>query len=587
MDLSRGMSRQFGRIPPVVATAASIRQGWTRRRRASPGELDALGVGSPLLAQLLMNRGLTCPAAARHYLEVSRPTAPALADLAGLDDAVRRIERAVDAGQKIVVYGDYDVDGLSGSTILQRTLLALGASAEVFIPHRDRDGYGLNTDVLHVLAEQQAGLVITVDCGVTAAAEVAAANAIGLDVVVTDHHDVPAELPAAVAIVNPHRPDCPYPFKQLAGAGVALKVAQALAERRLNPAARAQLEPALLQLAALGTVSDVMPLIGENRAIVRHGLHALNHRPTAGLSALIRNAALARPWIEAEDIAFRIGPRLNAAGRIADATTTQQLLATNSATEAEVLALELEALNDERRTLAGAALDDARDTIGVDSGSLPPALVVQSRYPAGVLGLVAVRLVEETGRAVAVLEKSDGMSRGSVRVPDGISAIEAVTACGDLLLRFGGHRGAAGFAIDASNVPAFAEQFVQAVARQPTVTLAVPDLVAECRLRPGTVTEGLLDLLAQVGPFGQGAPLPLFETTQLKVREARTVGERHLRLKLWGEHRLLTAIAFGAAHEPPPPLGSTIDLLYRLKPNVWQGQRRVDLEVVAWRPSEP
>lgn len=569
----------------MVATAASIRQTWTRRRRAGFAELDALGVGSPLLAQLLMNRDIRSPLDARGYLEPARPAAPGLADMAGLEAAVRRVERAVDAGQKIVVYGDYDVDGLSGSTILQRTLLSLGASAEVFIPHRDRDGYGLNTDVLHALSDRQAGLVVTVDCGVTAAAEIAAANAIGLDVVVTDHHDVPAELPAAVAIVNPHRADCPYPFKQLAGAGVALKVAQALAERRLNPADRARLEPGLLQLAALGTVSDVMPLVGENRGIVRHGLHALNQRPLAGLSALVRSAGLSRPWIEAEDIAFRLGPRLNAAGRISDATTTQRLLATNSAAEAEVLAAELEALNDERRALAGAALDDARDAIGAGASDHPPALVVESRYPAGVLGLVAVRLVEETGRAVAVLEKSDGLTRGSVRVPDSVSAIEAVSACGHLLVRFGGHRGAAGFAIDAHNVPTFAEQFVQAVSRQPRVAPSGDDLAAECRLRPSTISESLLDMLGQVGPFGQGAPLPLFETGPLQVREARIVGERHLRLKLWGEDRLLIGIAFGAAHEPPP-LGSTIDLLYRVKPNVWQGRRRVDLEVVAWRPSE-
>ena len=546
---------------------------------------SALGL-SETTASVLVRRGYSDPAHARAFLEADIPEHDPFL-LGDMEAACAAIRTAIADGKPICVHGDYDVDGICATALAVTVLRELGGEVSWHLPSRFEEGYGLSGETLTRLAGEETGLVLTVDCGITAVEEVSHAKELGLDVVVTDHHDVPAELPAAVAIVNPHRPDCPYPFKQLAGAGVALKVAQALAERRLNPAARAQLEPALLQLAALGTVSDVMPLIGENRAIVRHGLHALNHRPTAGLSALIRNAALARPWIEAEDIAFRIGPRLNAAGRIADATTTQQLLATNSATEAEVLALELEALNDERRTLAGAALDDARDTIGVDSGSLPPALVVQSRYPAGVLGLVAVRLVEETGRAVAVLEKSDGMSRGSVRVPDGISAIEAVTACGDLLLRFGGHRGAAGFAIDASNVPAFAEQFVQAVARQPTVTLAVPDLVAECRLRPGTVTEGLLDLLAQVGPFGQGAPLPLFESAQLKVREARTVGERHLRLKLWGEHRLLTAIAFGAAHEPPPPLGSTIDLLYRLKPNVWQGQRRVDLEVVAWRPSEP
>src|SRR3954467_13796922 len=247
----------------MVTLTTGLTRTWIRRRRASPAELAALHVESPLLAQLLLNRGISTPEAAAPFLDPPRPIAPELADMAGLADAVRRIERALDAGEKIVVYGDYDVDGLSGSTVLQRALLALGGRVEVFIPHRDRDGYGLNTDVLHELAGREAGLVVTVDCGVTATVEVADANAIGLDVVVTDHHDVPAEMPLAVAVVNPHRPDCPYPFKQLARAGVALKVAQGLCARRLDPARLAALTPGLLQLAALGTVSDVMPLVGE------------------------------------------------------------------------------------------------------------------------------------------------------------------------------------------------------------------------------------------------------------------------------------------------------------------------------------
>jgi single-stranded-DNA-specific exonuclease len=568
----------------VESTTSTIRRDWTRRRRASPFDLRAIWPSSPLLAQLLLNRGIADPDAALTFLEPARPAVPELGDMAGLDDAIHRIERALDAGQKIVVYGDYDVDGLSGSTILQRALIAVGAHVEVFIPHRDRDGYGLNAAVLQTLAAQQAGLVITVDCGVTAADEVAAANAIGLDIVVTDHHDVPAKLPAAVAVVNPHRPDCPYPFKSLAGAGVALKVAQALASRRLSPAGRATLEPALFQLAALGTVSDVMPLVGENRGIVRHGLHAMNDRPIAGMAALIRSAGLARPWVEAEDIAFRLGPRLNAAGRLAEATITQRLLATGSAAEAELLAAELEALNGQRRELASAALDHAR-TESVGSGlELPAALVVESAYPSGVLGLVAVKLVEETGRMVAVLERADDVTRGSVRAPDGLSAIEAVSACARHLSRFGGHRGAAGFAMPVANVEAFRADFTAAVASQPVQAAANAGLVSECRLRASTVTPEVLDLLGQLGPFGHGAPAPMFETTGLAVREARIVGERHLRMKLSADGRMLVAIAFNAGSDARPP-DSTIDLLYRVKPNVWQGVRRIDLEVVAWRPS--
>jgi single-stranded-DNA-specific exonuclease len=568
-----------------VTTASGLRREWPRRRRADPAALAALGVDSPLLAQLLLNRGITSPAAAAPFLDPPRPAPPEPDAMAGLPAAIRRIERALDAGEKIVVYGDYDVDGLSGSTVLQRALLALGGQVEVFIPHRDRDGYGLNSAVLRDLAARGASLVVTVDCGVTATAEIEAANAIGLDVVVTDHHDVPPILPSAVAVVNPHRTDCPYPFKQLAGAGVALKVAQAVCARRLDPGRLAALTPSLLQLAALGTVSDVMPLSGENRAIVRHGLRALNDRPLAGVAALIRRAGLVRPWVTAEDISFRLAPRLNAAGRISEATITQRLLATGDMAEAEVLAEELEALNGQRRDLATAALDAARaDVLAAHGDLLPPALVVSSEHPAGVLGLVAVRLVEETGRLVAVLEKTDGVSRASVRAPAGLSAIDAVSACADHLLRFGGHKGAAGFSIDAAKVVAFSRDFVEAVRSQPVLDLGDTGLVAECRLRPSTINEGLLDVLVRAGPFGHDAPEPLFETSGLTVREARIVGERHLRLKLWSEGKLMIAIAFGAADEAIR-VGDAVDLLYKVRPNVWQGQRRVDLEAVAWRPS--
>jgi single-stranded-DNA-specific exonuclease len=569
-----------------MSVSGSLYRPWTRRRRASAEQLAALGVSAPLQAQLLFNQGITSAHEAAEILAPARPVGPAPSGMAGLSAALHRMERAVDAGEKIVVYGDYDVDGLSGSTVLQRALAAIGANVEVFIPHRDRDGYGLNTAVLQELSAQAASLVVTVDCGISAAAEVAAANAIGLDVIVTDHHDVPLDLPAAVAIVNPHQPDCPSPFKHLAGAGVALKVALALAERRLDPATRVSLEPALLQLAALGTVSDVMPLIGENRGIVRHGLWALNERPTPGLAALVRRSGLTRPWVTAEDIAFRLAPRLNAAGRISEASITQRLLATSDHAEADELADELEVLNSRRRELGTAALEAARLYVQGFGGDVPAALVVESAHPAGVLGIVAVRLVEETGRLVAVLERTDGVSRASVRAPATHSAIAAVNACAGHLLRYGGHRGAAGFSIDSRSIDAFRADFVAAVAGQETLPPADASLIADARLRPDTVSEKLLDVVQDLGPFGHGAPEPLFETGPLVVREARVVGEKHLRLKLWGDGHLLVGIAFNGAAEAPAP-GDAIDILYKLKANVWQGRRGAETEVVAWRPSAP
>jgi single-stranded-DNA-specific exonuclease len=555
---------------------------WTLRRRATPEALAALGVSSPLLAQLLLNRGIGDPDEVAAYLHPPRPQPPALDALAGLEAAVARIERALDDREPIVIYGDYDVDGLSGATLLQRALTALGGSVDVFIPHRDRDGYGLAEGALTRLADRGTRLVITVDCGVTAAAEVAIANGLGLDVVVTDHHEVPVSLPAAAAVVNPRRPDCPYPFKQLAGVGVALKVAQALIHRRLTPAAAASIEPSLFELAALGTVSDIMPLVDENRAIVRHGLAAINERPSAGVAALIDRAGLSAPWIDSIDVAFRIAPRLNAAGRIDDATLAQHVLAASDRLTADRLAHQLEALNDERKGLTTDALADAREQVLRFGDELPPALVLVSPFPAGVLGLVAVKLVEETGRPVAVIEETDGPSRGSVRAPKAFDVVGAVAACAEHLLRYGGHAGAAGFSLEATAVPAFTEAFVEATRRAPATPLTEPGPTAECRLRPETLDLPLLDVLQQFGPFGASCPEPLFETSGLLVREARIVGERHLRMRLFGGGRLLTAIHFGGADNRPHP-GSTIDILYRARPNVWQGQTRVDLQAVQWR----
>lgn len=568
----------------TVRVTVPSRAPWTRHPRQGRAALAAVGADSLLLAQLLLNRRLRDPDARATFLDPGCPIVPALDAMAGLEAAIDRIERALDRGERIVVYGDYDVDGLSGTTLLQRALRALGGDVEAFIPHRDHDGYGLNTDALGRLSGAGAQVVITVDCGVTAVPEIAAANALGLDVIVTDHHEPPVGLPDAAAIVNPRRAECPYPFKQLAGAGVALKVAQAIVHRRLDVTAAAQIEPSLFELAALGTVSDVMPLLDENRAIVRHGLDALNSRPSPGIAALVERIGLARPWVDAVDIAFRIAPRLNAAGRIDDATVAQRLLAAADRSTADDLAEQLEALNGRRRELGLQALDEARDEVLRLGPTLPAAIVVTAPHPAGVLGLVAVRLVEETGRPVAVIERADGASRGSVRAPAGFNAIEAVNACADLLIRHGGHAGAAGFSIDPSLVPTFRERFIEAAERAVTSETPESGLVAECRLRPATIDRPLLDLLKRIGPFGAGCPEPLFESSNLIVREARVVGERHLRLRLFGEGRLLTGIYFGGADDLPA-LGSTVDVLYRVRANVWNGAVRADLQVESWRPA--
>ena len=564
-------------VAPVSAAT------WSVRPRAAPEILDGLSVESPLLAQLLINRGVTHPADAARFLDREGDDPADSSPMAGMSDALQRIERALDTGERIVVYGDYDVDGLSGATLLALALRAAGGRVEVFIPHRERDGYGLNAAVLDRLAAET-GLVVSVDCGVTASAEVESAAAAGLDVIVTDHHHVPVVLPRAVAVLNPHRPDCPYPFKQLAGAGVALRLAQAVLERFVGPADAGDLADRLYELAALGTVADVVPLVGENRAIVRRGLRRINDAASLGLRALCRRAKLTAGWIDAEAVAFKLSPRLNAAGRMADALVAHRLLAAANDVEAESLADRLEVLNAERRSLTDQALAHARAEVAMLGPFAPPAIVIAGPYPSGLLGLVAARLAEETRRPVAVIQAGDEICRGSIRSVPGCSAVAALEECRELLLAFGGHDGAAGLSVRTADLEQFRARFVS-VAEPMVAALPPPEpVVAECRLRPSSINWSLCEMLARLEPFGNGNPVPLFETRGLRVRDARVVGGQHLRLMLTDGAVRLPAILFDAAEAGPQP-GQSIDLLHRVRRNFWRGEVAVELEVAAWRPA--
>lgn len=557
-------------------------EAWTVTPRAPAAVLASLDVGSPLLAQLLLNRGVRSSSDAALFLDDGALQDPfAMADM---PEALARVTAAIEDGRQIVVYGDYDVDGLSGATLLALALEAVGAQVEVFIPHRERDGYGLNAAVLERLAASSTGLVISVDCGVSAEAEIAAARDAGLDVVVTDHHHVPPTLPRAVAVLNPHRPDCPYPFKQLAGAGVALKLAQAVAGRFLGPAQREVVEPRLLELATLGTIADVMPLSGENRAIVQRGLRTMNRDPSPGLRALCRAVNLAPGWISAEAVAFKLAPRLNAAGRVGEALLAHRLLAARSDDVARGLALELETHNSRRRALTDEALHRARADVAALGPSAPAGLVVDGEYPLGVVGLVATRLAEETGRPTAVIGVGKELCRGSVRGVPGFDTVGAVVACRELLLAFGGHRAAAGLSLAPANLGAFRARFAAAVEDGLVGVLAREPVAADCRLRPDSIDSSLCELLARLEPCGDGNPPPLFETGGLLVREARVVGERHLRLALDGGGARLRGILFDGA-DSGPVSGQGVDLLHRVRRNVWRDTVSVELEVVAWRPS--
>lgn len=556
------------------------RKRWLLHPRQRRELLGAIVADAPLLAQLLYNRGVGDAAAAERFLAAHE--AP-LADpwlLADLPAAVERLERAIRFDELIAIYGDYDVDGLTATAVLYFALTRLGARLLPFIPHRVRDGYGLQEEPLRALRAQGASLIVTVDCGVSATAEIAAASTIGLDVVVTDHHIVPDVLPSAVAVVNPRRHDCAYPFKHLAGVGVAFRLAAALLRRSLGDEAEALLGE-LSDLVALGTIADVMPLEGENRTHVLRGLARINASPRAGLAALIEVAGLKAGQIAADNVSFGIAPRLNAAGRIDHARVALELLLASDRDTAVARAEQLQRLNRQRQEQTEQALELARASLR--DRPLGAGVVIAGPYPVGIVGLVASRLVEELSRPVVALSVDDGLARGSARSVPGVNVVEALAAGAEHMLRFGGHAMAAGCTLPVENVPALAEAFAAAVGRQRGEWFPEPVVEVDAEVYPSTALKlETLDLLDRLEPCGAGNPTPVFLTRNLKLTDCRVVGGgKHLKLRLSSEDGPLTGMVW-RTEAPPCELGTYLDVVYHLRRNVWNGRVSAELEVLDW-----
>ncbi len=565
---------------------------------------------SPVVAQVLYNRGLThdeLPAFL--HPEAASMHAPSL--MYGMREAVRHIRAAIARGDCIAVYGDFDVDGVTGTVLLHQILSALGANCRVYVPHRASEGYGLNAAALDRLRADGVSLVITVDCGISSADEVEHARAIGLDVIVTDHHTPPPRLPAAVAILNPRQPKCAYPFKDLAGVGVAFKLASALAEGLPNGQ---RLRRDVLDLVAIGTVSDMVPLRGENRILVRYGLSALTHTQRLGLRALMRRAGLEHAELTTNEVGFRLGPRLNAAGRIDHAMVGCRLLMTTDAAEAEDLADALEQKNGERQRLTAQVIEEARRRIG-DHPTERALVVDDPAWPAGVIGLVAGRLAEEYCRPVLVVERIEGAppdaatpgpptapaadsaaiagpvttpaapeSRGSGRSVPGFNLIEALASCGDLLTKFGGHAQAAGFSLPTAHIPALRARLAALAAAslreedlEPTI-----EIDAEVGGRDFGVEDlgVLFDQLEALEPFGIGNRSPTLLWRNLRVGDCRAVGANHLRFSFNTSSGTVGGIAFGRAGDVGVlPRGSVVDVVCTLQYNEWNGRASIELRI--------
>jgi single-stranded-DNA-specific exonuclease len=560
----------------------------------------ALGLG-PIVAQLLLNRGLNEPGQARRFLEAALSGLHPPELLPGVAAAAERILAAIRAGRRLCVYGDYDVDGITGSAILLTGLKLMGAAVELYVPHRLEEGYGLNLKALRQLASSGVELVVTVDCGIASLEEAAEAERLGLELIVTDHHEFKDVLPEAAVLVHPRLPGTSYPFGHLSGSAVAFKLAWALAQRacgsdKVTPRFRDYLLDSVA-LAALGIVADVVPLHDENRILVRHGLHRLRRMTLPGLQALCDAAGLAaNAPLRASDVGYKLAPRLNAAGRLGCARLAVDLLTTPRPEQAVQLARYLEEQNSQRQTLERRMMFEARKLIEEQVRGDDAALVLaQSGWHAGIIGIVAGRLADLYGRpalmiALAEHGNEDGgrhvcVGAGSGRSIAGLPLHEALGACDDLLLSHGGHAAAAGFRVLPENIDAFRARLCEHIAARFPDGPPPPALVLDAEVPLSMLTTGLLADLDRLEPYGSENRRPLFLAGGLQIKgEPRKVGggERHLSFRVEQQGTTLKAIAWGMAEraEELMSAGGACCLAFTPRLNEWQGWRSVDLEVV-------
>lgn len=542
------------------------------------------GFGAPI-STLLARRGFQTDDQLRLFLEAGAGTMHPVALMADADRALDRIEAAIQVGERIAIWGDYDADGMSAVAVWVLALRAVGVDPLRYVPSRWSEGYGLSPAGLQALARDGVRLVVTCDCGVVNVDEVEIARGVGLEVIVTDHHLPGAVLPRAVAVVDPHRPDCSYPDADLTGAGLAYKLATALLERRGMSA------PDLAGVAAIGTIADLAPMTGESRAIVRLGLEQLSTTRRAGLRALVARAADDPPRVTAQDLAFGIAPLVNAAGRIAEAELAMSLLVEEDSSRAEQLADALAAVGRRRRELTTVALAEARSLVGAGDGAQGPLLLRKDDWAPGLIGLIAGRLSDELGRPVAVVTAVGDELRGSVRAPVDFHVAAALEACAVHLAKRGGHAGAGGFSLVAADWESFREAFGALPRPYPSdggLAMVGSGVTVDLVLPSRHLTWDLAAEVARLAPFGPGNAEPVLAVTGMRVSEARRVGatEAHIAFRMRRGLEAFDAVAFGApAERPLPEPGSAVDLVGTLERDTFQGIERLRLRVLDYADS--
>jgi single-stranded-DNA-specific exonuclease len=541
-------------------------------------------------ARILANRQVDTVAAARRFLS---PSSADLHDpflLPDMDRAIDRIERAIRSGERIMIAGDYDVDGVTATALYLELFSWLGVPVLYRIPHRLTEGYGLTEAGVHAARDQGVSLLITADCGTTAHAPIELANRVGIDVIVTDHHEPQDRVPPAYALLNPHLPGSAYPEKVLCAVGIAFKVAQALLGRRWSLPGIDERLASVLDLVALGTVADVAPLRGENRYLVVAGLRALNAGRRVGVAALKEVCGIDRKPVDAGTVGFQLGPRINAAGRLAAAHPGVVLLTTTDPDTAMKAARELDAANQERRRIEEAMLDGAvaRVEREIPLERARSVVIADPAWHPGVIGIIASRVVDRWHRPTIVIAIGpDGRAKGSGRSIPGFHLTRALEECRSLFEGFGGHAAAAGLTIRSERIPEFRERFEAVVAATLAPEAAQPTLALDDDVPLADVTFPLLGELATLGPFGMGNPEPLLSTSGCAPRGARIVGNNHLKLLVRHATPVtFDAIGFGLGHLLPTDQGP-IDLAYAARVEAWQGLDRIQLRLKDLRPSQP
>ncbi|MFM2310681.1 MAG: hypothetical protein RLY87_2803 [Chloroflexota bacterium] len=567
-----------------MTTRLSLKQmHWELAPIAPAAKIEALAHGShisPFLARLLYGRGFTTVPAVASFLASKDPHHDPLL-MHDMRAAAERIMTAIHDQEAIAVYGDFDADGITATSLICDAFRQLGANIAPYIPHRTAEGYGLNHEAMHRLAQSGVTLLVTVDCGISNVSEVALARELGMDVVITDHHAPPTELPVATALVNPKLPNCSYPDKGLVGVGIAYKLIQAIGQ--LGMPLSAEQMTNLLDLVALGTVADLGPLQGENRSLVARGLRVLANSQRPGIRALIAVAGITPAALKADDIGFKLGPRINAAGRLEDAVPAYELLLTDDFLEAQAKAEHLNETNIERQHQTKLLQERVATALrSADRGQELDRIIVHADPDAhaGLVGLAAARIADQFARPAIIIERGEPHSRGSARSGGMINMVEALRNCGAPFIKMGGHAAAAGFTIETAMIDTL-RTLLNDYAVTNNIHVGIRTLHIDCEVSHDAVSIDLVHELAQLEPCGHGNPSAVLLARNCRVIAAQSMGSdnKHLRLKLDFAGRVLTAIAWGeGAHAHHFTRIPAVDIVFHPQRNEWNG--RVDVQLI-------